>query len=204
MTWFRRNERRPFWRNVSIKLAIASDVGWRAIKRFSTCQWYPGKYRGAQVRQGNHQVDISSRAVPIELLTPRVLSCVSNRVPVLKYSIDIRSILLVITVLFCVITSAKEVMFSSLFVCLSVCLSVCLLATLRKNFQTDLHEFFRESWQWAIKHMITFWWWSGSGFRIRIATLLRRALATVCTVTLLPVYTYSVLYAADRFLTAKL
>ena len=30
------------------------------------------------------------------------------------------------------ITSAKEVVFSSL--------SVCLLATLRKNFQTDLHE----------------------------------------------------------------
>ena len=27
---------------------------------------------------------------------------------------------------------------------LSVCLSVCLLATVRKNFQMDLHEFFRE------------------------------------------------------------
>jgi len=37
------------------------------------------------------------------------------------------------------VTSAKEVMFSSLF----VCLSVCLLATLRKNFQADLHEIFR-------------------------------------------------------------
>jgi len=34
-------------------------------------------------------------------------------------------------------------------VCLSVCLSVCLLATLRKNFPTDLHENFREGWQWA-------------------------------------------------------
>ena len=32
--------------------------------------------------------------------------------------------------------------------CLSVCLSVCLLATLRKNFRTDLHEIFREGWQW--------------------------------------------------------
>ena len=28
--------------------------------------------------------------------------------------------------------------------CLFVCLSVCLLATLRKNFRTDLHEIFRE------------------------------------------------------------
>jgi len=27
-------------------------------------------------------------------------------------------------------------------VCLSACLSVCLLATLRKNFRTDLHEIF--------------------------------------------------------------
>jgi len=42
-----------------------------------------------------------------------------------------------------VVTSAKEVMFSSLF----VCLSVCLLATLRKNFWTGLHEIFREGWQ---------------------------------------------------------
>ena len=32
-------------------------------------------------------------------------------------------------------------------VCLSVCLSVCLLATLRKNFPTDLHDIFREAWQ---------------------------------------------------------
>ena len=35
-----------------------------------------------------------------------------------------------------IVTSAKEVMFSSLFVCLFV---FCLLATLRKYFQTDLH-----------------------------------------------------------------
>jgi len=34
-------------------------------------------------------------------------------------------------------------MFSSLF--------VCLLATLRKNFRTDLHEIFREGWLWAIE-----------------------------------------------------
>jgi len=30
-----------------------------------------------------------------------------------------------------------------------VCLFVCLLVTLRKNFRTDLHEIFREGWQWA-------------------------------------------------------
>jgi len=34
-----------------------------------------------------------------------------------------------------------------LFVCLFV--FVCLLATLRKNFRTDLHEIFREGWRWA-------------------------------------------------------
>ena len=51
------------------------------------------------------------------------------------------------------ITSSKEDMFSS---------SFCLLATLRKNFQTDLHEIFREGWQWANEQMIKFWWLSGS------------------------------------------
>jgi len=58
-------------------------------------------------------------------------------------------------------------MFSSLFVCLSVCLSVCLFATLRKNFLTDLHEIFREGWQWASEQMFKFWWRSGSlsGYR---------------------------------------
>jgi len=34
-----------------------------------------------------------------------------------------------------------------LFVCLFV--FVCLLATLRKNFRTDLHEIFWEGWRWA-------------------------------------------------------
>ena len=43
----------------------------------------------------------------------------------------------------------KKVIFSSFFVCLSVCLSVCLLATLRKDFRTELHEIFREGWQWT-------------------------------------------------------
>jgi len=32
---------------------------------------------------------------------------------------------------------------------LFVCLSVCFLAALGKNFRTDLHEIFRERWQWA-------------------------------------------------------
>ena len=50
------------------------------------------------------------------------------------------------------ITSAKKVMFSSLV----VCLSACLLATLCKNLQTDLHEIFREGWQWTSEQMIKF------------------------------------------------
>ena len=57
------------------------------------------------------------------------------------------------------------------------CLSVCLLATSRKNFWTDLHAIFSEGWRWASEQMIEFW--SRSGSRIRIATLVRRALAEV-------------------------
>jgi len=41
-------------------------------------------------------------------------------------------------------------MFSPLF--------VCLLTTWCKNFQKDLHEIFREGWQWASEQMIKFWW----------------------------------------------
>ena len=43
----------------------------------------------------------------------------------------------------------------------------CLLATLRKNFRRDLHESFREGWQWAIEQLVKFWWRSGlpSGYR---------------------------------------
>ena len=72
-------------------------------------------------------------------------------------------------------------------VCLSVRLFVCLLATLRKNFWTDLHEIFREGWQWANEQTIKFWWRSGSRIRIRIriTTLVRRALADVCIVLVL-------------------
>jgi len=80
-----------------------------------------------------------------------------------------------------VITSAKEVMFWSLFVCL-------FRATVRKNFRTDFHEIFREGLQWASKQMLTF------SCRARtdppdggadIATLVRRALAEVCAVPVL-------------------
>ena len=69
---------------------------------------------------------------------------------------------------------------------LSVCLSVCLMSVIvpfrRKNSRTDLHEIFREGWQWAIEQTIKFWW---RQIRIRIATLVRRALAEVCTAPLL-------------------
>jgi len=55
-----------------------------------------------------------------------------------------------------IVTSAKEVMFSSLFVCLCV-----------SNFSQKLqNEIFREGWQWATERMIKFWWRSGSGIRI--------------------------------------
>ena len=71
------------------------------------------------------------------------------------------------------------------------CLSVCLLATLRKNFRTDLHEIFREGCQWTSDQTIKFWLRSESRIRIRIqiriATLVRRALAEVCVVPLLVV-----------------
>jgi len=48
---------------------------------------------------------------------------------------------------------------------------------------------FQEDWQWANEQMIKYWWQSGSGIRIRtricIVTLVRRALAEVCTVPVL-------------------
>jgi len=42
-----------------------------------------------------------------------------------------------------------------------------LLATVRKNFQTDVHEIFGKGWQWASEQMIKFWWQSRSlsGYR---------------------------------------
>jgi len=50
----------------------------------------------------------------------------------------------------------RQVMFSSL----SVCVSVSNFAP--KNFRTDLHEIFREGWQWADKQLIKFRWRSES------------------------------------------
>jgi len=40
--------------------------------------------------------------------------------------------------------------------CFSVCLSVSY--QLHKNCRPDLHEIFREGWQWATEKTITFWW----------------------------------------------
>ena len=74
-------------------------------------------------------------------------------------------------------------MFSSLFVCLFV------NNFAQKNVGTDLHEIFKEGWQWASEQMMKFWWRSVSGIRIwiwiRIAALVRRALTEVCTVPVL-------------------
>jgi len=42
-----------------------------------------------------------------------------------------------------------------------VCLFLCLLATLRKNLRTDLHEIFKDGWQWANEQIVKFWWQSG-------------------------------------------
>jgi len=56
-----------------------------------------------------------------------------------------------------------------------------------KTFQMDWNKIFREGWQWANKQMITFSWRSAS--RIHIVTLVRHALAEVCTVPVLLVLT---------------
>jgi len=77
------------------------------------------------------------------------------------------------------VTSTKEVMFSS-FV-------VCLLATLHKNFQTDLHESFGEGLQWADEQLIKFWWRSDQHLDTRIVSRIRqyweiwKVVSTDCT-----------------------
>jgi len=66
-------------------------------------------------------------------------------------------------------------------------LFVCVVAALRKNLRTDLHEIFRNGWQWANEQMIKFRWPSLTDLldgRTDIATLVRRALAAVRTVSL--------------------
>jgi len=87
--------------------------------------------------------------------------------------------------------------------CLSVCLSVCLLATLCKNFKTDLREIFREGWQWTNEQMIKVWWRSESRIRIRIhiMTLVRRGLAEVCTVPVLLIFAVLLLLLTCAFTT---
>jgi len=72
--------------------------------------------------------------------------------------------------------------------CFRRCLCACPLATLRKNFRTDLHEIFNEGWQWASEQTITFSCRSRTDSPdggTDIATLVRRALAEVCTVLVL-------------------
>ena len=78
--------------------------------------------------------------------------------------------------------------------CFPRCLSVCPLATLRKNLQTDLREIFREDWQRVNEQMVKFRCLSRTDSPdgvTDIATLVRRALAEVCTVP--------VLLVIDRF-----
>jgi len=49
----------------------------------------------------------------------------------------------------------------------------------------DLHKIFREGWQWA-NEQIKFWWRSAS--QIQTVTVVRRALAEVCAVSVLLVF----------------
>ena len=66
---------------------------------------------------------------------------------------------------------------------LSVCLPVCLLVTLR--------EIWKEGCQWSSQQKVRFWWRSRTDSPdggTDIATLVRRALAEVCTVPVLLVF----------------
>jgi len=68
-----------------------------------------------------------------------------------------------------------------------VCLSVC-LSNFAQKLPKDLHEIFRECCQWTTEQMITFRWRSRTDSPdggTDIATLVRRALAEVCTVPVL-------------------
>jgi len=104
--------------------------------------------------------------------------------------------------------------------CFRRCLSVCLLATLRKNFQTDLHEIFREGWpvnKWlnfdgdadhcldTIQGLFSVFviigrygkWSTDINLLLilirQMAALVRRTLAEVCTVPVLLVFAMSLL-----------
>jgi len=69
-------------------------------------------------------------------------------------------VVFIVIIIIVLVFTAKEDLFSSLF-------SVCLLPTLRRNFQTDLHEILTEVWLWANEQMLKFRWRSGSpsGYR---------------------------------------
>jgi len=86
-------------------------------------------------------------------------------------------------VMYYIIDSATENMQSSLF----VCLFVCLLASLHKKFWKGFAWNFQGRLAMGQWTLIKFWWWSRS--RIRISTLVRRALAEICTVPVLLVVT---------------
>jgi len=117
-------------------------------------------------------------------------------------------------------------------ICFRRCLFVCLLATLGKNFRTDLHEIFREGLQWPINKRLNFGGDpdhrldTGIVFRIRhyweikkvvnghksaahtdlpaqMAALTRRALEVVCTVLVLLVF-FSINFIVAQSLTATL
>jgi len=53
------------------------------------------------------------------------------------------------------ITSTKEVMFSSMLVCLFL---VCLLAGLCKNYSISFHKIHWKGGTWAMEETVRFWW----------------------------------------------
>ena len=74
-------------------------------------------------------------------------------------------------------------------------LFVCFLATLRRNSQTDLHEIFREGWQWITEQRLNFGG-DPDPYPNRHQSL-RRALEEVCTV---PLHTSSILFLLLSYL----
>jgi len=86
-----------------------------------------------------------------------------------------------------VITAATEDMFSSLFVCLTVGKFA------PKTSERICMKFFREGWQWAKEQLIKVSWKCRTDSLdggAHIATMVRRALAEVCTVPVLLVADY--------------
>jgi len=82
------------------------------------------------------------------------------------------------------LTAVINLITSAMEDCTRGCLSVCLLTTSRKNFRTDLQENYQERLavdKWTNDSVLV-------AIGIRIATLVRRALAEVCPVPLLLVH----------------